>query len=143
MTMTSTFVALCVLGAVAGLALLVRLRARVASHNATAQARAAPLAPDEIDAYIREHATALGRETFPDNPEVRWMVHAITRTPQLILAEVEPRPDEVGYARFKFAFVASGATPPRHVATYCLEQGRFHLLCTAPGAPPGLPRRVE
>lgn len=141
--MTSTVVALCALGAVAGVALLVRLRARGAAHNAAFQARAVPLAPDEIDAYIREHATALGRENFPDNSGVRWMVHAITRTPQLILAEMEPSPDEVGYARFKFAFVASDTTPPRYVATYCLEQGRFHLLCTAPGAPRGLPRRVE
>jgi hypothetical protein len=140
--MVGTFVTLCVLGAVTGLVLLVRRRDRGRADDRSARAHAVPLGPDEIDAYIREHATDLGRETFPDNPDVQWTVHGVTRTPQLILAEVEPRPDEVGYPRFKFAFVAGGPAPPRHVATYCLEQGRFRLLCTAPGAPRGLPRRV-
>jgi hypothetical protein len=135
--------AACALGVATGIALVVRLRSRDSSNGGSLHTNANPLNPDEIEAYVREHATDLGRETFPDNPAVQWIVHGFTRTPQLILAEVEPRPDEVGYARFKFGFIAGGTKPPRHVATYCLEGGRYELLCTGPGAPCGLPRRVD
>lgn len=141
--MTSTLVAACALGAVAVMVLVVRLRSRGSINDTSIHTRAAPLSPDEIEAYVRGHVAELGRDTFPDNPEVQWIVHGFTHTPQLILAEVEPRPDEVGYPRFKFGFVAGGAKPPKHVATYCLESGTYKLLCTAQGAPCGLPRRVD
>jgi hypothetical protein len=67
------------------------------------------LGPAEIEGYVRERVTELGRETFPDNPEVKWIVHGCTHTQQWVLAEVEPEPAEVGYPRFKFGFVGGGA----------------------------------
>lgn len=112
-----------VVGAVVIVALVIRQRSRGAAHNPTTHASGAYFGPAEIEAYIREHATELGRETFPDNPDTRWIVHGFTHTQRLILAEVEPEPAEVGYPSFKFGFVGGGALPPRHVATYCLESG--------------------
>jgi len=130
-----------VVGAIAVVIAVARLRSRGNSRNTTTQASTAYFGPAEIEAYVRQHATEIGKETFPDNPDVKWIVHGFTHTHQLILAEVEPDSAEVGYPRFKFGFV--GAAPPKHVATYCLESGTYTLLCTAQGAPRDLPRRVD
>lgn len=95
----------------------------------------------EIDAWIRQNATELGREWFPDNPDVEWVVHGIVHGPDLVLAEVEPRPDEVGYPRFKFGFLSKDGAAPMLVAVYCLEGGAYLLLAT--DRPRSLPRRLS
>ena len=119
-----------------------RLRSQGGAKMAMAHRNSQYFGPAEIEAYVRAHATEIGRETFPDNPDVKWIVHGFTHTQQLILAEVEPEPADVGYPRFKFGFVGGPAAPPRHVATYCFESGAYALLCTAQNAPRNLPRRL-
>lgn len=98
--------------------------------------------PMEIEAWVRKHITELGREWFPDNPDVEWLVHGIVHGPELVLAEVEPRPDEVGYPRFKFGFLSKDGGVPRLVAVYCVEAGGYSLLAKDPAAPRGLPRKL-
>jgi hypothetical protein len=141
--MDGTLLWVCAAAAVALVVALVRLRGRDRSRGSAPYTGGACFGASEIEAYIREHVTELGRETFPDNPDVKWSVHGFTHTPRLVLAEVVPEPDEVGYSRFKFGFVGGGASPPEHVATYCLESGAYTLLCHTPGAGRGLPRRLD
>jgi hypothetical protein len=100
-----------------------------------------PSAGTEIERWIREHVTEVGRETFPDNPEVAWSVKGFRHAADLVLAEVVPEPDEVGYPRFVFGF-AGGSARPRHVATWCFSDGSYTLLCTGAGAPRNLPRQL-
>jgi len=135
--------ALAVFGAVVIVAVVVRHRSRATAKYATTHSSAAYFGPAEIEAYVREHATEFGRELFPDNPDVEWIVHGFTHTSEMILAEVEPKPDEVGYPRFKFGFIGGGARLPKCIATYCLDSGRYQLLSTARGAPGNLPRRLD
>jgi hypothetical protein len=138
--------ALLLAGAVAVIAIVIavaRLRSQGRARTRIAQTSSQYFGPAEIEAYVREHATQLGRETFPDNPDVKWIVHGFAHMRELILAEVEPEPAEIGYPRFKFGFVGGRAVSPKHVATYCLESGAYTLLCTAQGAPRDLPRRLE
>jgi hypothetical protein len=95
----------------------------------------------EVERWIREHATEVGREEFPDNPQVVWSVKGFRHSADLVLAEVVPDPDEVGYPRFVFGF-AGGSARPRHVATWCFRDGGYTLLCTGPGAPRNLARQL-
>lgn len=142
--MDSVLLATFAVGAVAVVMAVARSRAREAPVVVqTAHTSAAYFGPAEIEAYVREHATELGRETFPDNAETKWTVHGFTHTDRMVLAEVEPDPADVGYPRFKFGFVGGGPLPPEHVATYCLEDGIYKLLCTSAGAPARLPRRLD
>ena len=46
--------------------------------------------------YIREHMDEIGRESFPDNPDVTWRVTDIAHQGELSVVEVEPQPDTVG-----------------------------------------------
>ena len=119
---------------------LLKQRSRVSRASAPGNA---PLDPAEVERYVRENITRIGRTAFPDNPDVEWILHGFSHGPDLILAEVEPRPDDVGYSRFKLGFVATGSGAPAHVATYSLEEGVYVLLATGAGAPRGLPRRLE
>ena len=100
--------------------------------------------PVEAEDYIRRHLVRIAEAQFPDNPGLEWAVLGFRHREDLgvLLAEVEPRPDEVGYPRFQFAFLVA-SDPPTHVATYCFESGRYALLSTGRGAPRGLPPEVE
>ena len=140
--MENILLAVAIIGAVIIVATVARRRSRATTTQAATHS-GAYFGPAEVEAYVREHATEFGRDQFPDNPDVEWMVHGFTHTEKLILAEVEPQPPEVGYPRFKFGFVSGGATPPKHMATYCLDAGSYQLLCTAPGAPANLPPRLD
>jgi hypothetical protein len=111
---------------------------RVVRLDAAAFKDASPAATER---WIREHLTEVGREEFPDNPGVTWSLKGLQHQSDLWLAEVVPEPDEVGYPRFVFGF-AAGRGAPRHVATWCFQEGGFQLLATGPGAPPDLPRRL-
>lgn len=126
-------------------AVVIKLRSR-AADSARPPAAGGSLSffgPSEIETFIREHITDIGTAAFPDNADVEWLVHGFSHGPQLVLAEVEPQPDEVGYPRFKLGFVSISGGEPQHVATYCLEDGAYSLLSTAPGAPRNLPRHLE
>jgi hypothetical protein len=112
-----------------------------AGREAPQPPAALPAGAAEAERWIREHVTEVGREEFPDNPEVAWSVKGFRHAADLVLAEVVPEPDEVGYPRFVFGF-AAGAARPRHVATWCLRDGGYTLLSSGHGAPPDLPRRV-
>lgn len=96
----------------------------------------------EIEAYIRENITAICEDSFPDNVGIQWNIIGFSEQHNLVFAEIEPQPDEVGYPRFKMGFLEVGGTP-NCVAAYSLEDGEFTLLFTGDGAPAGLPQELD
>ena len=114
----------------------------------------APALAAAREAWLRREMQHLGAEWFPDDRQCDWLVHGFEHRGALTLVEVEPRPPTVGYPRFKFvaSFAAadsdrvSPATAesgrcedPDILAVYCLQNGRYSLLGTAPGAKERLP----
>jgi hypothetical protein len=97
----------------------------------------------EIESHVGANITEIGRQMFPDNRDVTWSVHGFEHRPGLVLAEVTPEPDTVGYSRFKFGFSSEGGSRPEHVATYRLEDGAYLLLSTSRSAPSDLPQRLN
>lgn len=100
--------------------------------------------PTAIEAYVRDHLVEIAEAQFPDNTRLQWTMLGFKHREdlELVFVEVEPHPDEVGYLRFQFAFVTSHEKPPKKVATYCLEGGRYTLLSTSRGAPKNLPKQL-
>lgn len=90
------------------------------------------------EAAIRERIVAMAEDTFPDNVGQEWPILGFEHRGHLTFVEVEPKPATVGYPRFKFVVPAGGE--PRAVATYCLEGGRYVLLCTEHGLKEDLPK---
>lgn len=125
-------------------AVVVKLQSRTkeSPQSLTAGKSLSYFGPNEIETFVRDHVTDIGRTAFPDNPDVQWLVHGFTHRPEFVLAEVEPQPDEVGYPRFQLGFVSIRGEAPQHIATYCLEDGEYTLLSTARGAPRNLPMHL-
>lgn len=68
---------------------------------------------------------------FPDNPDVVWTARpADIALGDLILAELTPEPDVVGYPEFRFVYRCDAGRPAM-IATYALEEARFVLLSTS------------
>lgn len=88
------------------------------------------------------HLDEILHTTFPDKPDVAWKLLGFGHRADLLLAEVEPRSDEVGYPRFQLGFLPAGEHRAP-VATWCLEGGSYTPLATARGAPKGLPRVLD
>lgn len=104
-----------------------------------------PMGPREAEDYVRGHVVQFAEEEFPDNPGLQWTVLAFRHREDLgvVFAEVEPQPDQVGYSRFQFAFLLPPSGPPTHVATYCLQSGKYTMLSRGRGAPGRLPKELE
>lgn len=87
-----------------------------------------PLGPHEVERYIGDNLTAIGRNQFPDNPEEDWELLQVKQDSDFVMAEVKPATDEVGYERFVFCFPAHTTGTPQPVATFCFENGSYEML---------------
>lgn len=83
------------------------------------------------EAWIRAHVVRLTEETFPDDVGVEPVIQTFEHRERLSLVEVEPQPPALGYARFRYV-ISFSESEPRLIAVYCLEGGRFQLLCSDP-----------
>ncbi len=85
----------------------------------------------EQEQYIRDNITSIAEEAFPDNIGNEWIIHNILEHPKGIEVEVEPRPDDVGYSRFRFIIEFSASDSAVITYCYCLEDtGEWDLLFT-------------
>lgn len=87
------------------------------------------------DGVVRARIDAIGKESFPDNPDVHWEVLGILHRGDYSFVETEPKPSTVGYPKFKFVLWFRSDDPPVVAGCYALERGRWTLLFTAPDAP--------
>lgn len=142
--MPDTLWVVVMIGAAVGIAWLLRVSRGSKDRNTADFGRATTFGPSEIEAYVRGHIVELAEEQFPDNKGLQWTVHKFQHREdvELTFAEVEPHPDEVGYPRFQFAFLTASGGPPKQVATYCLQSGKYTLLSTSRGAPTNLPKEL-
>lgn len=75
-------------------------------------------------------APAMAAEAFPDNPDVEWAVDDVSSGDGIVvLIQVTPTPDEVGYPSFKLA-VSCGTGEPIRLGTYAQEEEGWVLLST-------------
>jgi hypothetical protein len=129
----------------AATALWFRLRGGSAGGEAAESGRSTTFfGPREIEGYVRDHIVEIAEEQFPDNRGLQWIVYGFQHREDLglVFAEVEPRPDVVGYPRFQFAFLTPRTPPPKQVAAYCLESGKYTLLSKSGDAPRNLPKQL-
>ena len=86
---------------------------------------------NEQEQYIRENISSIAGEAFPDNMGNEWLIHDLIEHPNKIEVEVEPRPDDVGYSRFRFFIEFKSPTETNITECYCLEDtGEWDLLFT-------------
>ncbi len=86
---------------------------------------------NEQEQFIRDNITSIAEEAFPDNIGIEWVIHNILDHPKGIEVEVEPRPDDVGYTRFRFILDFKTPTSATITYCYCLEDnGEWDLLFT-------------
>lgn len=86
----------------------------------------------ELEQFIQENISSIAEEAFPENKDNEWIIHNIIEHPKGIEVEVEPKPDNVGYPRFRF--ILEFKTPVKPKITYCYfqdETGEWDLLFTA------------
>lgn len=87
---------------------------------------------NEQEQYIRDNITSIAETAFPDNIGNEWIIHNIIEHPKGIEVEVEPRPDNVGYPRFRFIIEFKTPTEPNITYCYFLEDtGEWDLLFTS------------
>lgn len=144
--MDDSLLAVVVLAVAAGIALWFRLRSGADDRNPTEIGRSRTFfGPREIEDYVGDHIVQIAEEQFPDNRGLEWIVCGFQHREDrgLAFAEVEPRPNVVGYPRFQFVFQTSRTAPPKHAATYCLESGKFTLLSTSRDTPSNLPKQLD
>ncbi len=60
---------------------------------------------NEREQFIRDNITSIAEEAFPDDIGIEWVIHNIVDHPKGIEVEVEPRPDDVSYTRFRFIMI--------------------------------------
>ena len=93
----------------------------------------------ERESHLRENIVSIAGEEFPDDTGLEWVIHGFEHKDHLTFVEVEPRPDTVGYPRFKFVVSFTDANVPIVVATYSLEDDRYTLLCLIENSTDDLP----
>ncbi len=86
--------------------------------------------PDR-ESYLREKIVWIAEDEFPDNTGLEWTIHGFEHSGEFTLVELEPKPDEVGYSRFKFVVSFENPSSPLVIATYCLEDGKYSLLSSS------------
>lgn len=96
-----------------------------------------------IENYVRKHVVEIAEGKFPDNKGLEWTIHGFERESEFIYVEVEPVPPEAGYQRFKFVVTSGKSGGVEVVAIYCLEEGVYSLLSSAPGFRKLLPKRLD
>lgn len=82
----------------------------------------------------------MAEDTFPDNTGLEWIIHRSQHADDFTLVEVEPKPAEVGYPRFKFFVSFLHPQKPEHWGTYIPVKSHWELLCYDPkykAKPPG------
>jgi hypothetical protein len=85
----------------------------------------------EQEQYIRDNIINIAEKSFPDNIGNEWIIHNIMEHPKGIEVEVEPKPDNVGYTRFRFIIEFKSPTEPNITFCYCLEDtGEWDLMFT-------------
>ena len=126
------------------------LPARDASGEPTGRKRQSAEKPPEPavpstaeETWVREHIVELAESQFPDNRGLDWIIHGLSHRGDLILVEVEPVPDEVGYPRFQLAVAGGRDGEAEVVGVYCLEGGELTLLSSSRGWRKKLPRRLQ
>jgi hypothetical protein len=87
------------------------------------------------DELIRARINDLGRNSFPDDPDVLWQVRSIVHADHYSFVEAEPSPATVGYPRFMFVLWFASGAEPVVVGCYCFERGLWSLLFTTPNTP--------
>ena len=143
--MSDTLWVVVVIVVAAAIALWFRLRGGSADRKTAEIGRSTTFfGPQEVEGYVRNHIVEIAEEQFPDNRGLKWIVYGFQHREDLglVFAEVEPRPDVVGYPRFQFAFLTPRTAPPKHVAAYCLEFGKYTLLSKSRDAPRNLPKQL-
>ncbi len=82
-------------------------------------------------------------EWFPDNEDNTWRILRMRHLGGRSYAQVEPEPKDVGYDNFVFLFEFNqGDTGCVPLAVWCLEEGGYHLLSTAPECKVIPPRKL-
>jgi hypothetical protein len=89
--------------------------------------------PDR-DGMIRARINDLGSQSFPDDPDVVWLLRRIVHYDKYTFVEAEPNSARLGYARFMFVLSFTTAEPDV-VGCYCLDNGLWRLLFTTPNTP--------
>ena len=83
--------------------------------------------------FIRENINNIAEKAFPDNTGNWWVIHNIVEHPHGIEVEVEPKPADVGYSRYRF--ILEFKSPTEVDVTYCYylddETDEWDLLFTA------------
>ena len=87
------------------------------------------------DELIWAKINDLGRESFPDDPDVVWQVRSIVHADSYSFVEATPNPATVGYPRFMFVLSFAAAAEPAVVGCYCFDRGLWSLLFTTPNTP--------
>ncbi len=74
---------------------------------------------------IKQHIDDIGREAFPDSPNVVWSIREIIHKEEdVAFAEVEPKPsDPIGWTRLKFALHFASNEKPTLAACYGFSDG--------------------
>jgi hypothetical protein len=94
------------------------------------------------EAVVLRDVDRLGKQGFPDNPNVTWETLGHKVSAGIFYVEVRPTPDEVGYPKFVFAIGCRAANVPEVLATYAFDKGAYTLLSTkdsavsVPASPP-------
>ena len=86
---------------------------------------------NEQEQYILDNITNIAEEAFPDNIGNEWIIHNISEHTRGLDVEVEARPDDIGYPRFRFIIEFKTPTEPNIIECYNLdESGEWDLLFT-------------
>lgn len=82
----------------------------------------------ERETWIKANLQRIATESFPDDTGVTWKLLGVEHMGDVSSAEAEPRPQTVGYPKFRFEFSFRKLDAPELTACYCWKEGKWSRL---------------
>ena len=89
----------------------------------------------ERERVIQDIIDDIGKESFPEDTDVRWKALRTAHVGTYSYVEAEPAPATVGYPRFVFVLLFETSEQPTVVGCYAGDGDSWGLLFTVPGTP--------
>ena len=82
----------------------------------------------EREDYIRSNIVSIAEKAFPDDKGLKWDIKGIEHKDKISYAEVEPKPDQVGYSRIKFIISFRDMDKHKLLGAYVWDAYLWELL---------------
>jgi hypothetical protein len=95
-----------------------------------------PMPESDRESWIRQNINHIGRDAYPDYPDVKWTFHGVVHQGGYTFVEAEPTPaDPIGWPRVRFVLRCEADAQPILAGGYGLEQAGWQRIFATSDTP--------